>query len=98
MLENQNLVLRRTSDNKLLWTANLQGTGTDKACMQTDGNFITYTPEGSMWSTGTTQDPGAVFDVRDDGNLVVTNNAGAKLVWQSNTVTSCTGEKSYYQL
>jgi len=60
--------------------------------MQTDGNFITYRPVGiATWSTGTTQDAGAVFDVRNDGNLVVTNNYGAKLVWQSNTISSCTG-------
>ena len=54
--------------------------------MQTDGNFVAITPQGTpYWDTATHGNPGSSLVMQDDGNLVVYNGANRAL-WASNTV------------
>jgi hypothetical protein len=53
--------------------------------MQGDGNFVVYNSAGSaLWSSRTSQYPGAYLRMQDDCNLVV-YDAGGIPRWASNT-------------
>lgn len=56
-----------------LWATNTGGLITPREfIMQTDGNLVLYDKEGCpKWASQTYGNPGAFFNVQDDGNLVV---------------------------
>jgi hypothetical protein len=57
------------------------------AIMQSDGNFVVYTPQGTpIFATGTSGNPGAYLSLQNDGNLVIYNPSGQQALWASNTV------------
>ena len=85
-----NLVLYRFSDGKAKWSTNTQGTGTFKACMQEDGNFVTYAPKGRYtWPSNTVGNNKASLKLQDDGNLVMYAFNSKNAVWSTNTQMSC---------
>jgi hypothetical protein len=59
------------------WTA-------DNAIMQTDGNFVVYSPTAVQWASNTWNQPGSTLAVQTDGNLVVYNPSHTA-IWASNT-------------
>jgi hypothetical protein len=70
-----NLVLYR-NDSSVAWSTQTFVPGTS-AVMQADGNFVLYTPSGQpVWHTQTSGNPGAFFNVQDDGNLVAYSSTG----------------------
>jgi len=82
------LALYRTQTNGTMWTSPPLGRSGGFAIMQADGNFVTYSPEGTAyWATGTAGHPGASLVIQDDGNLVVYDAANHAL-WASNTSTN----------
>jgi hypothetical protein len=56
-----------------LWSTNTGGLITPREfVMQTDGNLVLYSTDGrARWASNTWNNPGAFFDVQDDGDLVV---------------------------
>ena len=50
--------------------------------MQSDGNFVIYGPNGALWATNTSGNPGAYLVVQGDGNLVVYKPVP---IWATNT-------------
>ena len=53
--------------------------------MQSDGNLVLYTADGTaIWNTHTWNNPGAYMVMQNDGNLVVYNQSNAAL-WHSHT-------------
>lgn len=70
------------------WSTKTAGKGVDKACMQTDGNFVLYTSDGQpVWSTGTEGNPGAYMEVQFDGQMAIWKDG--KSLWVSGSVTTC---------
>lgn len=68
--------------SRVLWqtTGALNQPG-DEAVLQSDGNFVLYTPtDRAVWSTGTSGNAGDSFSIRDDGSLAVTDAHG-QVVW-----------------
>jgi hypothetical protein len=69
------------------------GVAASLAVMQTDGNFVLYTPGASRiaWQSGTSGHPGANVVLENDGSLVLATPAGV-LLWQvggASSVTRC---------
>lgn len=71
-----NLVIYPTVDSvKSVWASFTQGKGAVKACMQDDGNFVLYTAtDAPVWSTKTSNYPGAYLEMQFDGQLVIWQN------------------------
>lgn len=85
-----NLVLYRFSDAKVMWSTNTQDRGTYKACMQEDGNFVTYAHKGIYtWATNTVGNNKASLKLQDDGNLVMYAKNSRNVVWSTNTKMEC---------
>jgi len=85
-----NLVLYRFSDARALWSTNTQDRGTFKACMQEDGNFVTYAPKGIYtWATNTVGNNKASLKLLDDGNLVMYAFNSNNVVWSTDTRFNC---------
>ncbi|CAG9797480.1 unnamed protein product [Chironomus riparius] len=85
-----NLVLYRVSDAKVMWFTNTQDKGTFKACMQEDGNFVTYAPNGRYtWASNTVGNNKASLKLQDDGNLVMNAFNSKDMVWSTKTQMSC---------
>lgn len=58
------------------------------AVMQSDGNFVVYSPSGTAtWNTETWNHPGSFLAMQTDGNLVVYSPSGHPL-WNSATYSS----------
>ncbi len=84
-----NLELYHQKTGQILWSSGT--TRSAKAAMQSDGNFVLYTPDSQVeWSTGTAGFPGSYLKMQDDGNLVL-YNAVESAVWQTRTITFCSG-------
>jgi NlpC/P60 family len=62
------------------------GSGSYRALMQRDGNFVEYGPRGALWSTRTNGTGATKLVMQADGNLVL--YAGHRAVWASWTNTS----------
>ncbi len=72
-----------------VWANNTDGHPGDHVVMQSDGNLVVYTANGtSLWTSGSQGTPGASLTLQDDGNVVVygTNTSGAYPSWATNTV------------
>jgi hypothetical protein len=68
-----------------LWTPSTEGNPGADAVMQTDGNFVVYSPASvALWNSGTEGNGGAFLAMQSDGNLVVYSPANAPL-WNSGT-------------
>jgi hypothetical protein len=50
---------------------------------QGDGNFVTYSPSGPVWNTGTNA-IGARLALQNDGNLII-YDLDDRVVWTTNT-------------
>jgi len=88
MFDNGSLALYRTQVRTTMWTSPSLGHAGGFAIMQGDGNFVTYSPEGTpYWATNTAGHAGASLVIQDDGNLVV-YDAANRALWASNTVTN----------
>jgi hypothetical protein len=77
--------------NVRLWSSMISGPDNlpYSVTMQQDGNLVIYNAYGyqaahGVWSSATFNNPGAVFWVQNDGNLVVYSK-DAKPLWASNT-------------
>lgn len=85
---NGDLTLYRTSNYEVLWHSKTGGC-TSKACMQPDGNFVTYCEDNTpTFNTVTYTNHNCRIVIQNDGNFVLydpQNNA----LWNSNTITSC---------
>ncbi|MCK0092637.1 LysM peptidoglycan-binding domain-containing protein [Rhodococcus sp. F64268] len=78
-----NLVL--SEDGKAVWAAGTDGSGTVRATVQEDGNFVLYKDDNSpVWASETSGNSGVRLTVQDDRNVVL--YAGDKPVWASNSV------------
>jgi hypothetical protein len=56
--------------------------------LQTNGNLVILNGSGAtVWSSGTTNNPGDVMLFQPDGNLVIYNNYG-KSLWASGTANA----------
>jgi hypothetical protein len=63
----------------LLWSAGSSCSGTSKAVMQPDGNFVIYCNGAATWSSGTGGHPrsyGMYLHLQADGNVVIYSNYG----------------------
>jgi LysM repeat protein len=81
-----NLVLNDGS--QVVWAAGTNGSGATSANLQDDGNFVLYSPSGSLaWESGSSGNPGARLVVQSDRNVVV-YAAGGNAVWSSGSDTS----------
>jgi len=58
--------------------------GAHTLAMQTDGNLVEFDGTTSIWTSGTSGNPGAYCTMQSDGNFVVYNSAGGAL-WASGT-------------
>ncbi|SNX62823.1 RHS repeat-associated protein [Streptomyces sp. TLI_55] len=65
--------------------------GSVRLAMQADGNLVlsSLATGKTLWSTGTSGNPGAFATLRSDGNFVVYNSGGTTVLWSSGT--SATG-------
>lgn len=76
-----------------IWNIGLEGQGTNKVCMQDDGNLVAYDANNkALWATMKLMYPpgSTTLTMQDDGNLVAykgTENSGA--LWASNTTQEC---------
>lgn len=57
-----------------LWASNTSGSA-NRAVMQGDGNFVVYAGSQAVWSSGTDGRRRSFLSVRDDGNVVIYQNA-----------------------
>jgi len=87
MQNDGNLVMYRRRTGEALWNSGTSRGCTNRACMQGDGNFVTYCNGQATWSSGTPGNNGATLFMQDDGNVVVYANNRA--IWSSGTVTHC---------
>lgn len=92
MQSNGNLVLRRLSDDKILWHPNADGSGAAKLKVSDHGNAVLYQADGDIvWASGTTRWPGGtVLYVSDAGNVVLRQNDG-DVVWRVGTDSAIHG-------
>lgn len=82
-----NLVLYRQSDGIALWSSRTPRSCTNRACMQSDGNFVTYDCHNKpTWAsrTDSRKNKGSWILLQNDGNIVI-----YKPIWASSTVTNC---------
>jgi hypothetical protein len=95
-----NLVLYRISDGFALWSSGTAGTGTQRACMRSDGNFVTYSGTSRTFHTATHSHSGAIIALQDDANLVIYESGSSseshesdssRVLWATNIISSCTG-------
>ncbi|XP_070500088.1 uncharacterized protein [Chironomus tepperi] len=88
MQEDGNLVAYRRSNREPIWHTGTSKTCTERACMQGDGNFVTYDCHHSVtWSSGTANNYGAIVQMQDDGNIVAYDLG--KAIWASSSQTNC---------
>lgn len=62
--------------------------------MQVDGNLVLFDGATAIWSSGTNGNPGAYFQLRDNGNGIVYSADGATALWATHTANlklPCTG-------
>ncbi|WGL61082.1 hypothetical protein QEJ31_05670 [Pigmentibacter sp. JX0631] len=90
MQHDGNLVIYKNINNQAIWSSRTDNTATYIAFMQRDGNFVTYTYNGTpTWNSQTQNHEGAWVVMQGDGNLVVYAWNSLRSLWASNTVTNC---------
>jgi hypothetical protein len=90
MQNDGNLVIYRKSNDEPIWNSNTARSCTNRACMQRDGNFVTYDCQNiPTWASGTDHNEGSSIKIQDDGNLVIYAWNSGRPIWASNTVTQC---------
>jgi len=82
-----NLVIYRRRGAEPLWSTATSKSCTTRACMQDDGNFVTYCKNHTTWASGTPGWNGGTLFMQDDGNAVIYSNNIA--IWSSATNTNC---------
>jgi hypothetical protein len=72
------------------WREPAAGVAASSAVMQTDGNFVLYTPGASRmaWQSGTSGQAGADIVLENDGSLVLATSQGV-LLWQVGASGPC---------
>ena len=86
-----NLVLYYQATGGALWSTSTVNSGSNRAVMQSDRNFVLYNSANqAKWSSGTVGNPGSNLYIQDDGNLVIYNPA-FKALWSSGTSAQCPG-------
>lgn len=68
-----------------LWASATNGQEVARAELQSDGNFVLYTPDKPVWHTDTQGKADARLVLQDDGNLVLYAADGP--AWATNTQT-----------
>lgn len=66
-----------------IWSSGTPGTGSNVAVVQSDGNFVVYSPWGATWASGTNGYAWPRLKAQNDGNLVLYQNGGA--IWATGT-------------
>ena len=82
-----NLVIYHRHTGEPLWSTATSNTCTSRACMQDDGNFVTYCDNRPTWASGTPGWNGGRLFMQDDGNAVIYDNN--KAIWSSGSDTKC---------
>jgi bacillolysin len=94
-----NLVLYRVSDGFALWNSQTAGTPTLRACMQGDGNFVTYSgtleQPTATFNTVTAGHPGATLEVEDDGHVVIYEAGSPTVLWSVPSAVSPPSRKMF---
>ena len=87
-----NLVLYYQATGAALWSSGTMNSGSLRAIMQNDGNFVLYNSDNQpKWSSGTGGNTGSNLIMQDDGNLVIYNSQ-SKPIWATHTFAKCPGE------
>lgn len=90
MQQDGNLVLYRKSNNVAIWNSLTPRSCTNRACMQTDGNFVAYDCQNvATWHSHTPKNEGSYIVVQNDGNLVIYAWQSKRPIWSTGTVTNC---------
>lgn len=85
-----NLVIYRNSNGAALWSSRTDRSCTNQACMQRDGNFVTYDCQNkATWHSRTMNNEGSSIVMQGDGNLVIYAWNSGRAIWASRTVTHC---------
>jgi hypothetical protein len=66
-----------------IWSSGTSGTGSNVAVVQSDGNFVVYSPWGATWASWTNGYSWPRLKAQNDGNLVLYQNGRA--IWSSGT-------------
>jgi hypothetical protein len=74
-----NLRLLIAATNVQLWQSNTAGQGANRAILQTDGNFVIYSPTRADWATGTNGRGTNLARLNDDGSFTL--YAGTATIW-----------------
>ena len=83
-----NLVLYRKVYTDPRWHTGTSGSCTERACMQEDGNFVTYDCNNKpTWHSGTITNIKSRLVMQEDGNLVIYEWNSDKPIWSTNTVS-----------
>ena len=92
--QDSNTILRVQDDGNLvlyqnfkpLWSTGTYGNPGAKLVMQTDGNLVLYSSNGTpLWNAGTNGNNNAYLNLQTDGNLVLYSSNGTPL-WNTGTV------------
>ena len=87
--DNGDLVSYQMSTMRVIWSTHTSYSCANRACMQTDGNFVVYDcNDHDQWYSHTIKNLGKRLILQNDGNLVIYNSSNAPL-WASNTLRSC---------
>ena len=90
MQEDGNLVLYKKTSKVPIWHTHTDKSCTNKACMQADGNFVTYDcNDAPTWASRTQDHEGSSLILQNDGNLVIYAWHSTRSIWASGTTTSC---------
>lgn len=85
-----NLVIYRNSNGKALWSSKTARSCTNRACMQNDGNFVSYDCQNkATWSSKSQRNEGSSIIIQNDGNLVIYAWNSPRAIWSTKTVTYC---------
>lgn len=86
-----NLVLRRMSDKKALWSSRTSGKSATKFIFQSDGNLVLYTAAGkAVWASNTSKSGATELHLHSAGQLVLYKNS--TVVWSANGAPVSTDE------
>lgn len=84
-----NLVLYRTKTGSAHWSTRTNGMCVNKACMESDGNFVVLDcKDKHRWASQTYGHSGAYMMLQDDGNLIIFGEDNVP-IWSSRTVGKC---------
>ena len=84
------IVLKKVSNNMVLWSSTPGYTPGAQVLMAGDGNLYLLDELRTVyyWASGTGGNSGAILVLQDDGTLVIKSTAGT-VIWSTNTATAC---------